>query len=558
MVKVSVIVAVYNPGHDIDELLESLDGQSMPQDEFEVIFADDDSTDGTRERLQEWATTRANARVLHNTPNSGWPGRPRNLGIDNAQGEYLFFADNDDKLATGGLESMYQYASDNDSDVVIAKEVGVGPGRGVPRGLFATNIPDAKLGVDPILGILTPHKLVRTSLVRDHGIRFPEGRVRLEDHFFMVSCYFAASKISVLADQLCYYWMRRTGDGDNASFGVVEPSAYYASVERVLAVVEQNTGPGDFRNQLYSHWYTAKMLNRLRGGSLLQHPESYQRDLVAELRRVSARFGLDEQLLPYLGAGGRARAQLLMHGSLEDIQALGAAERGVSSRVRLHDVHWTEDGKLSLTIRSDFAYADGDPLTLRHTGDRTVWDIAERVPGLALEPIDVTDLVDRVGVRVLMTDRSTLDVRIAPGNSTTTPDNRVGAITEAMIDPVLAFRDKPCPSILDLRARLIGLGWSSEVRVPAPRGTLPATGHNVAAGVVTAYATQGPHNLSLRLGEPTAPGAPKAPAVVQSVPPADEDADFRHSWRTIAGLAARRAVMDVQAARRWATGLRAR
>jgi glycosyltransferase involved in cell wall biosynthesis len=186
MVKVTVVIAVYNPGKNIYELLWSLDAQSLPQDEFEVVFVDDDSTDGSREGLQRWAAKRPNAKVLHNTPNSGWPGRPRNLGIDAAVGEYLFFADNDDKFTPNALEWMYDYAVANDADVVIAKEAGVGPDRAVPRRIFRRNIADAKLGKDPVLALLTPHKLVRTSMIREHGIRFPEGRVRLEDHYFMV------------------------------------------------------------------------------------------------------------------------------------------------------------------------------------------------------------------------------------------------------------------------------------------------------------------------------------------------------------------------------------
>ena len=29
-------------------------------------------------------------------PNSGWPGKPRNVGIDTAQGEFVYFVDHDD------------------------------------------------------------------------------------------------------------------------------------------------------------------------------------------------------------------------------------------------------------------------------------------------------------------------------------------------------------------------------------------------------------------------------------------------------------------------------
>ena len=83
MPKVSVIVPVFDPGSDIDELIESLLGQTLPASELELIFVDDGSTDGTPARLDELAERHRHVRVQH-IPNSGWPGKPRNLGLDMA------------------------------------------------------------------------------------------------------------------------------------------------------------------------------------------------------------------------------------------------------------------------------------------------------------------------------------------------------------------------------------------------------------------------------------------------------------------------------------------
>ena len=62
---------------------------------------------------------------------------------------------------------------------------------------------------DAPLALLTPHKLFRTAMLREHGIRFPEGRRRLEDHLFVVPAYFAAERISVLASYPIYHWVSR-------------------------------------------------------------------------------------------------------------------------------------------------------------------------------------------------------------------------------------------------------------------------------------------------------------------------------------------------------------
>src|SRR4051812_43396765 len=76
--KVSAIVPVYNPGSDIDDCIRSLLDQSLRGDEYEVIFVDDGSTDETPARLDELAAQHENVRVEH-IPNSGWPGKPRNV-----------------------------------------------------------------------------------------------------------------------------------------------------------------------------------------------------------------------------------------------------------------------------------------------------------------------------------------------------------------------------------------------------------------------------------------------------------------------------------------------
>src|SRR5699024_1245466 len=94
-IKVSIVVAAYNTGEYIEPLIDSIIGQTLPADEFEAIFVDDGSTDATGQRLDELSAAQPNVRVEH-IPNSGWPGKPRNIGADMADGEYIYFVDHDD------------------------------------------------------------------------------------------------------------------------------------------------------------------------------------------------------------------------------------------------------------------------------------------------------------------------------------------------------------------------------------------------------------------------------------------------------------------------------
>src|SRR5829696_4933874 len=135
--KVSVIVPVFNPGSDIDDCIGSLLGQTLPAEELELIFVDDGSTDGTPSRLDELAARHGHVKVQH-IPNSGWPGKPRNLGIDVARGDYVYFVDNDDWLERDALERLYAMAVQDRADIVIGKVVG--HGRAYPRRIFESNL----------------------------------------------------------------------------------------------------------------------------------------------------------------------------------------------------------------------------------------------------------------------------------------------------------------------------------------------------------------------------------------------------------------------------------
>ena len=219
-----------------------------------MIFVDDGSTDATPARLDGLAAEHEHVRVEH-IPNSGWPGRPRNVGIELARGEYVYFVDNDDWIGHEALERLHAMATRDDADVVIGKVVG--HGKSVPRNLFRRNRTGVDLEWEALLWLLTPHKLWRRSFLDAHGLRFPEGRRRLEDHVFVMRAYFLAPRISVLADYPCYHWVLRDVRS-NASFGRLDPRAYFANLREVLDIVDANTEPGPFRDRLYSRWYRGR------------------------------------------------------------------------------------------------------------------------------------------------------------------------------------------------------------------------------------------------------------------------------------------------------------
>lgn len=91
MVKVSIVIPVYNAEKYIDRCVDCLLNQTLK--DIEVIFVDDGSTDNSGLLLEQWCNKVPDIfQVIHSDRDRG-PGGARNLGIAKATGSYIGFMD---------------------------------------------------------------------------------------------------------------------------------------------------------------------------------------------------------------------------------------------------------------------------------------------------------------------------------------------------------------------------------------------------------------------------------------------------------------------------------
>lgn len=117
MLKLSIIIPVYNAEKTIDKCVGSIFKQGLKADEFEVILINDGSKDGSLEKCKEWAMRKPQIKVI-DQENSG-VSKTRNKGIDLAKGEWVAFLDADDYLLENGYKIAFSpYADRKDTEII--------------------------------------------------------------------------------------------------------------------------------------------------------------------------------------------------------------------------------------------------------------------------------------------------------------------------------------------------------------------------------------------------------------------------------------------------------
>jgi len=115
---VSVVMPAYNAADRLPSTLNSVLAQSYPSDRLEIIVVDDGSEDGTAVRARNCLSDAAVATEVLSIENSG-PSRARNIGWTTAEGDWIQFLDDDDRLAREKIEVQVGTAEEASENVAV-------------------------------------------------------------------------------------------------------------------------------------------------------------------------------------------------------------------------------------------------------------------------------------------------------------------------------------------------------------------------------------------------------------------------------------------------------
>lgn len=192
MVKLSIIIPVYNTEEYLPRCLNSCLEQDLPANEYEIIAINDGSSDNSLQILNAYALKYPNIRVI-NQENRGL-GATRNRGLNLAIGEYIWFVDSDDWVLENCLLDIYENCKDVDiletdraylyKDHVVY--INIAKWTGVPGYIFNREF------------------LIKNKLIFRENIYF-------EDSEFTPRVLYLSNKTVLYKKAIYYYYYQRTG-----------------------------------------------------------------------------------------------------------------------------------------------------------------------------------------------------------------------------------------------------------------------------------------------------------------------------------------------------------
>lgn len=215
MVKVSIIVPVYNVEEYIEEAINSLIKQSIGIENLEVIFIDDGSSDNSINIINKYSKDFNFKLITNENGPSGAAGKPRNMGINIATGKYLIFMDPDDVMVEDGIEILFKTIERYDCDIVTGKFLAFSS-----LGYFDSfsNLeeylckPKYNFKAEDFQVIFKmPNnlcaKIYKTEFIRKNAIEFPINMIA-QDTFFVAKTYLLADKITFIPEVIFNYRIR--------------------------------------------------------------------------------------------------------------------------------------------------------------------------------------------------------------------------------------------------------------------------------------------------------------------------------------------------------------
>ena len=263
--KISIIIPIYNSEKYLRQCLNSVQSQTFA--DFEVLLINDGSNDNSGKICDEYAAKDTRIKVFHKE--NGGVSSARNLGIDEAEGEWICFVDSDDVLEENYLTALVKSSVDSKADFIAQgfKKFGNGIEKNMHLGvgLFSASDFRTLFQIKKIQNFGFPFsKLFKGEIIKKHQISFPISFSIAEDLAFMLMYL---SKIQTIQLDAVYHYLYRQVD-NSLSNRLREPSIYFNRYNELKRIFKEEFN--EVYIDLYNETHTFFSLKHTLGSALFQ------------------------------------------------------------------------------------------------------------------------------------------------------------------------------------------------------------------------------------------------------------------------------------------------
>ena len=243
----SIIIPVFNCEKYLCDCLDSCVKQDLPNNEYEILCINDGSTDTSINILNDYANKYSQIKVF-SQENRG-VSAARNIGLDNAKGEYIMFVDGDDLIRANCLRDLKKTLEEKPC---ARLKMGAYMGDSAGADIFKENPEDSKLSKLTLFEVLWM-SLLRRSIIEEYRLRFVEGITHHEDELFLTDYQNACSEVVEYPLNI-YYYRRSSGTAIDRTNPVTHNKMMNSFI-KILGVCKERMNDSAYSKKLnYELW----------------------------------------------------------------------------------------------------------------------------------------------------------------------------------------------------------------------------------------------------------------------------------------------------------------
>lgn len=251
MIKLSIIVPVYNTYKYLDKCLKSLVEQKNVKCKYEIIVVNDGSPDKSEEIILKYQNKYPKL-IKYIKKENGGISSARNEGLKHCKGEYITFVDSDDYVSLNLISTFLNNISNNDLFIYGYNEVNEDGNKCVENIILdknATMTNDSKY----ILSMIFENKSVRgygwnkifkRKIIEENKLKFDNSITYVEDLLFTIEYINKCEKVLFSKEQL-YNYVQRDGSLINSKFNLKKLSSLkaYKKIADIISSINKKYLP---------------------------------------------------------------------------------------------------------------------------------------------------------------------------------------------------------------------------------------------------------------------------------------------------------------------------